>query len=136
MQEPNGIGLSADETELYVAETPTGHLWAYALSAPGVIDNSKPRRLLNGRSGYFMFDSLAVDGNGDVCVATLIDGGITTLSVSGGPPMFEPMPDRITTNICFGGAGLKTAFITLSSTGQLVSMEWPAGGLPLNFLNK
>ncbi len=136
MQEPNGIGLSADEKELFVAETPTGHLWAYALSAPGVIDTNKPRRLLNGRSGYFMFDSLAVDGNGDVCVATLIDGGITTLSVADDAPAFVPMPDRITTNICFGGADLKTAFITLSSTGELVSMNWPAGGKPLNFLNK
>mgnify|MGYP003322080582 CR=1 FL=1 len=79
---------------------------------------------------------VAVDGNGDVCVATLIDGGITTLSVTGDSPAFVPMPDRITTNICFGGADLKTAFITLSSTGELVSMDWPAGGLPLNFLNK
>ena len=136
MQEPNGIGLAADEKELFVAETPTGRLWAYALSAPRVIDTSKPRRLLNGRSGFFMFDSLAVDGNGDVCVATLIDGGITTLSAADNAPAFVPMPDRITTNICFGGADLKTAFITLSSTGQLVSMDWPVGGLPLNFLNK
>jgi gluconolactonase len=83
-----------------------------------------------------MFDSLAVDANGDVCVATLIDGGITTLSAADDAPVFLPMPDRITTNICFGGAELKTAFITLSSTGQLVSMDWPTGGLPLNFLNK
>ena len=74
--------------------------------------------------------SLAVDGNGDVCVATLIDGGITTLSVADDAPAFVPMPDRITTNICFGGADLKTAFITLSSTGELVSMNWPAGGQP------
>jgi gluconolactonase len=83
-----------------------------------------------------MFDSLAVDANGDVCVATLLDGGITTLSVTDGPPVFVAMPDRITTNICFGGPDLKTAYITLSSTGQLVSMDWPVGGLPLNFLNQ
>jgi gluconolactonase len=46
------------------------------------------------------------------------------------------MPDRVTTNICFGGPNLKTAFITLSSTGQLVSCPWPVSGLPLNFLNR
>jgi gluconolactonase len=83
-----------------------------------------------------MFDSLAVDANGDVCVATLLDGGITTLSVTDAPPVFVAMPDRITTNICFGGPDLKTAYITLSSTGQLVSMDWPVGGLPLNFLKQ
>ena len=136
LEAPNGIGLSADETELFVAETPTGRVWAYPLQGAGRIDTAAPRRLLNGRSGFFMFDSLAVDAKGDICVATLMDGGITTLSAKDNPPSFVAMPDRVTTNICFGGADLKTAFITLSSTGQLVSMDWPAGGLPLNFLNK
>ena len=135
LEAPNGIGLSPDESELFVAETPTGRVWAYRLSGPGEIDSRAPRRLLNGREGFFMFDSLAVDANGDVCVATLMDGGITTLSASGQQPLFIPMPDRVTTNICFGGSGLKTAFVTLSSTGQLVSLHWPVGGHPLNFLN-
>jgi gluconolactonase len=136
LEAPNGIGLSPDEQELFVAETPTGRLWAYPLAGPGVIDADKPRRLLHGRQGFFMFDSLAVDANGDVCVATLVDGGITTLSAANDAPSFISMPDRVTTNICFGGPNLKTAFITLSSTGQLVSCPWPVSGLPLNFLNR
>jgi gluconolactonase len=136
LEAPNGIGLSPNEQELFVAETPTGRLWAYPLAGPGIIDADKPRRLLNGRPGFFMFDSLAVDANGDVCVATLVDGGITTLSAKNDKPSFVSMPDRVTTNICFGGLDLKTAFITLSSTGQLVSCPWPVGGLPLNFLNR
>ena len=135
LEAPNGIGLSPDESELFVAETPTGRVWAYRLSGPGEIDSRVPRRLLNGREGFYMFDSLAVDANGDVCVATVMDGGITTLSASGQQSLFIPMPDRVTTNICFGGSGLKTAFVTLSSTGQLVSLQWPVGGHPLNFLN-
>ena len=47
-----------------------------------------------------------------------------------------PMPDRITTNICFGGEDLRTAFVTLSSTGKLASIEWESPGLALNYLNK
>ncbi len=149
LEAPNGIGLSADEATVFVAETPTGRVWAFDLAGPGELATGKSsKRLLAGRSGHFMFDSLAVDSNGDVCVATLLDGGITTLCDSGSSllksgqkgvqrePQFLPMPDRITTNICFGGADLKTAFITLSSTGQLVAVDWPVGGLPLNFLNK
>ncbi|MCY4060003.1 MAG: SMP-30/gluconolactonase/LRE family protein, partial [Gammaproteobacteria bacterium] len=141
MEAPNGVGLSPDEDELYVAETPTGRLWAFPLAAPGRLagdraDRPDGGRLVRGRDGYFLFDSLAVDAVGNVCVATLIDGGVTVLSPSGGEPGFVPMPDRITTNICFGGDGLQTAFITLSSTGQLVSMPWETSGLPLNFLNK
>ena len=140
MEAPNGVGLSPDEDELYVAETPTGRLWAFPLEAPGKLageraDRPDGGRLVRGREGYFLFDSLAVDAAGNVCVATLIDGGITVLSPTGGELRFVPMPDRITTNICFGGEDLRTAYITLSSTGQLVSMPWETPGLPLNFLN-
>ena len=46
------------------------------------------------------------------------------------------MPDMYTTNICFGGPDLRTAFITLSATGRLVSMEWPRPGLALHYLNR
>jgi gluconolactonase len=43
-----------------------------------------------------------------------------------------PMPDPMTTNICFGGPDLRTAYITLSGSGRLVAMEWPRPGLRLN----
>ena len=141
MEAPNGVGLSPDEDELYVAETPTGRLWAFPLAGPGRLageraDRPDGGRLVDGRKGYFLFDSLAVDAEGKVCVATIIDGGVTVLSPRGDAPGFVPMPDRVTTNVCFGGRNLETAYITLSSTGQLVSMPWKTPGLPLNFLNK
>jgi gluconolactonase len=141
MEGPNGIGLSPDENELYIAETTTGRLWAYELAGPGRLkgerrDKPDGGRLIPGREGYFLFDSLAVDGNGRVCVATIVDGGITILDPRGGEPAHVPMPDVLTTNICFGGEDLKTAYITLSSTGKLVSMPWDTPGLPLNYLNK
>jgi len=141
MEGPNGIGLSPDESELYIAETPTGRLWAYELASPGRLkgerrDKPDGGRLVSGRPGYFLFDSLAVDAAGKVCVATIVDGGITILDPSNGPTGHVPMPDVLTTNICFGGDDLKTAFITLSSTGKLVSIPWETAGLPLNYLNK
>jgi len=43
------------------------------------------------------------------------------------------MPDRYPTNICFGGADMRTAYITLSDTGCLGVMQWPEPGLRLNF---
>jgi gluconolactonase len=42
-------------------------------------------------------------------------------------------PDIYTTNICFGGADMKTAYITLSGVGHLVAVPWPEAGLKLNF---
>jgi gluconolactonase len=134
LEGPNGIGLSRDETELYVAETVPGRLWAYPLTAPGVV--GRERRLLPGINGFYMYDSLAVDAAGNVCVATLINGGISIVSPTGGAPRFVPVPDPLTTNICFGGIDQKTAFITASSVGELLACDWESPGLPLNFLNR
>ncbi|MFI5317910.1 MAG: SMP-30/gluconolactonase/LRE family protein, partial [Myxococcota bacterium] len=44
-----------------------------------------------------------------------------------------PMPDPLTTNICFGGKDLRTAYVTLSATGKLVALPWPRAGLRLAF---
>lgn len=136
---PNGIGLSPDEDKLYVAETPTGRLWCFELSGPGNLNNRiNPNRatMMAQLSTHHLFDSLALDCEGNVCVATILTGGITIHSADGNSAELVEMPDIVTTNICFGGKDLSTAYITLSSTGKLVSTPWPRPGLPLNFLNK
>ena len=141
MLTPNGIGLSPDEDVLYVPETFTGRIWQFEISAPGQI-RKKPwpspngGTLLAGLPGFELLDSMAVDGDGNVCVATLYKGGITVVAPMGEVLRHVPLPDAFTTNICFGGPGLKTAYATLSHSGKLVSFPWPVGGLPLNFLNK
>jgi len=137
MVTPNGIGLSPDEKPLYVAETEAARLWAFDIIEPGVVRKEpwpSPHggRLVAGVGGYQRFDSLALDAEGRICVATLINGGITVISPDGRHVEHHPMPDPITTNICFGGPELKTAFITLSWTGRLVAVDWPVPGLRLN----
>ena len=128
----NGVGLSPDETVVYAAETFTGRLIAFDLSAPGQIaKGGKGGRLVGTGPGRAMFDSLAVQADGDVCVAALPDG-ICTLTPDGVATM-TPLPDKMTTNICFGGADMRDAYATLSVTGRLVKMRWPNAGLRLNF---
>jgi gluconolactonase len=46
---------------------------------------------------------------------------------------FIEVDDRITTNICFGGPDYQTAYITASSTGRLLKMQWPYKGLKLHW---
>ncbi len=103
---PNGIGLSPDETRLYVAETHTGRVWYWNLVGPGEIV-SHPRLpkagyLLSGLPGLQLLDSLAVDSSGNVCVATIANGGITTITPDGRTEHLAT-DDSLTTNICFGG---------------------------------
>ena len=79
---PNGIGLSADENTLYVAETSAARLWAFDIEAPGVLKKNSPHlmwpgRLLHKFNGYERLDSLAVDSEGNIVVATLGTGCVT-----------------------------------------------------------
>ena len=139
LESPNGVGLSPDEKTVYVADTVPGRLWAFDITAPGELApqaGPMPGRFVGAPQGLNMFDSLAVDSQGNVCVATIVNGGITSISPDGATIKHYPFDDFITTNICFGGPDLKTAYITLSTTGRLVKCEWPVPGLALNFLNK
>src|SRR5207247_10314486 len=89
--------------------------------------------LLAGLPGYQLFDSLAVDGEGNVCVATLVNGGITVIAPHGEVLEHVATGDPLTTNICFGGPDLRTAYVTLSGTGQLVAFDWPRPGLRMPY---
>ena len=131
---PNGIGLSPDGRTLYYAETHNGRVLQRTITGPGQLAPTipgDPSFCLAGLPGYQLLDSLAVDGAGNVCVATLANGGITVISPSGEILQHVPTGDMLTTNICFGGPDNGTAYITLSGTGRLVSMPWPYPGLAL-----
>ncbi len=88
--------------------------------------------LLARLPGFQYLDSLAVDGEGNVCLGTLGSGGITSVSPADGSVVeFVECGDLFVTNICFGGEDLRTAYITLSGAGKLASVEWPRPGLAL-----
>ncbi len=133
---PNGVGLSPTGDRLYVAETYEGRLYTWALDGPGAIAGyfgpDHRGEVLADPEGGPLFDSLAVDAEGNVCIATLRNGGITVVAPDGSH-RHVPCDDPLTTNICFGGDDLRTAFVTLSGTGRLVSMPWPTAGLAMAF---
>lgn len=137
LEGPNGVGLSPDETTVYAAETHTGRVRRWAVSAPGQVDAPYGKgtrgQLVVGLAGEQLLDSLAVDGEGHVCVATIRNGGITDIDPATGSTTHVPTGDPLTTNICFGGEDMRTAFITCSLAGTLVKTTWPRPGLQLNF---
>ena len=135
---PNGCGLSPDGKTLYAADTEGARLWAFDIESPGVLRKPAPHhhhsgRVIAGLPGNARFDSLAVLANGNIAVATLNTGYITEVSPGGDIVQAVKMPDTYPTNICFGGADMRTAYITLSDTGRLGTMRWSSPGLKLNF---
>ncbi|WP_108610570.1 SMP-30/gluconolactonase/LRE family protein [Aminobacter sp. MSH1] len=133
---PNGIGLSPDGAFLYVAETETGRLWVFDVEGPGLVTKTKfpsrhGGRLLADLPGYQRFDSLAIDAEGNICVATLTSGRVSVFSPTGNLLHQVRTPDEATTNICFGGPDMRTAYVTYSSQGKLVAYEWDRPGLKL-----
>jgi gluconolactonase len=141
---PNGIGLSPDGTRLYVAETYTAAIWSWNLTGPGEVGEGLPLLPHGGTpvcrvAGFSALDSLAIDGEGNVCVGTLLKGGITTVKPSDEPAHgeeidFQDAGDLWPTNIAFGGDDLRTAYITGSTTGKLQVVDaWPRPGLKLAY---
>lgn len=134
---PNGVGLSPDGKTLYVTETETSRLWQYPVTGSGQLalepwPSPHGGRLVHGLPGYQRFDSLAVEESGNICVATLVRGGISVFSPSGELLEFHRAPEGYCTNLCFGGPDRRTAFITLSGYGQLIAVPWERPGLPLH----
>lgn len=128
VEAPNGIGLSPDGTKLYYAETHTARVWVREIVEPGVVKPVTPfdtHHLLWASPALVYLDSLAVDGDGNVCVATIAPaGGVTVISPEGKVVRYVESGDVMTTNICFGGTDLKTAYITRSGVGDIAVTQW------------
>ncbi len=149
---PNGIALSPKGDRLYFALTFERRIIYYKLSAPGVIEPNPVTidgsyLLTADLPGQALLDSMAVDVDGNVYVATMLpdglnpmsNGGITTISPDGknidfielspGNGLPAPMPS----NICFGDDDMKTAYVTCGASGHLLKMQASVPGLKLEF---
>jgi len=149
---PNGIALSPDGDWLYVALSYERRVLKYEVG-PGGTFKPNPRTLdgsylvTGDFRGSSVLDSMAVDQEGNLYVATMVptgadptvNGGITVVSPEGRIldwieirlPDGSPVP--LPSNICFGGPDMKTAYITCGGSGQLVSMPAQVPGLRLNY---
>ncbi len=124
----NGVGLSPDGTSIYVADTHQARLWRYERK----VQEQRPTWIATA-PGPVGFDSLAVTDAGNICVATLYDGGISTITPDGHMEKFAIGDESYVTNIAFGGEDMRTAYITLSQSGRLAKARWNEPGLRLNF---
>ncbi len=134
----NGVGLSPDQKTVYAAVTHERILLAFDITGPGEVVASPlaavPGRVVTSWPGKTLLDSLAVEANGNIAQATLIErAGVCSVDPLTGAQEDFAFPDLLTTNIAFGGADMMDAWVCLSTTGKLARCRWPRPGLRLNF---
>ena len=128
---PNGIALAADGKTVFVALTEPRLVFGYSIDGEGHIARGTglfPGRVVASLGGLEFFDSMTIDADGNFLIATVVDGGIVTISPAGRRIRHLSLPDPITTSIRLGGLRRREAFITLGTTGRLLRMPWPTAG--------
>lgn len=140
--QPNGCALSPDGRRLYFTETQTARLWSFEVDAPGDVRGGRTpfgvggADFRYGSNRYEYFDSMAVEENGTLCIATLFSGGVTIVGADDAAGGFVPGPagEPGVTNLCFSPVDPNLVFLTASCTGGVYSGRWPRPGLRLPYI--
>ena len=139
---PNGIQISPDDRTLYLVESGRGpsdrrEIRAFDLLPDGSVRN--PRTLYNffpGRSA----DGMSIDVDGNLYASAGINHlrgtsetldtktGVYVISPAGRLLNFIPIPQDLITNNTFGGADMKTLYVTSGPT--LYKVRTAVAGLP------
>lgn len=130
IQVPNGLIISPDDKVLYLveanpAENGARMIRAYDLRPDGTVANMRVfHNFYPGRSG----DGMSIDVKGNLYVAAGLHRrrgtsetldtkpGVHVFAPSGALLKFIPIPEELVTNCAFGGADLRTLYVTAGKT--------------------
>ncbi|MDB5240000.1 MAG: SMP-30/Gluconolaconase/LRE-like region-containing protein, partial [Spirosoma sp.] len=108
----NGLALTPDQQQLYVAESASHWIWIYQVLPNGLLVNKQrygwvhvPDTAENAWS-----DGLKCDRAGRIYVATRM--GIQVLDPTGRVNAILPMPTDYPSNLCFGGPNFDVLYVT------------------------
>ena len=108
----NGLGLSPDQTLLYVTESTSHWVWAYQIQADGTLAHKQKFGWLHVRDSEenAWADGLTCDKDGRIYVATR--SGIQVLDQTGRVNAILPTPNGAASNIAFGGKDFDIMYVT------------------------
>ena len=136
----NGICLSNDERRLFVSEYRRGAVTVVELLPTNEVGRRRTfAELPTGASP----DGLSLDQDGYLLVASATDGSVVVFDPEGYLEEVIPMPDRVVTNLAFGGADFRTVYVTLAPfietggdvaapNGRVLAFRWDRPGLRLH----
>ena len=116
---PNGLVLSKNESVLFVAATRANNVWRMPFAPDGTVVRMGVQIQLSGGRGP---DGLAMNEDEGLVVAHPDMGAVWIFSHRGEPlyRVQSCMSDTVT-NCCFGGADMKTLYITDSGSGSILT---------------
>ncbi len=122
LPKPNGVILSPDEKTLYVVPTGQAEMMAYAVETPGKISAGKVFCTLKqpeGKKGTGG-DGLAIDAKGNLYITSQL--GLQVFDPAGKALGIIAFPEQ-PSNAAFGGADLKTLYVTARTSVYAATME-------------
>lgn len=126
---PNGIVLSHNEQQLFVAVTRALSVWRAPIMQDGSL--SKVGTHVQFSFGTSGPDGLAMDAEGGLVVAQM-NLGVWRFDARARPTHFVECGETAgPTNIAFGGADNRTLYITDSNNGIVLQAEMPFAGKPM-----
>lgn len=112
----NGLSWTADQTQVYYIDTPTGRIDVFDSDETGELRNRRPFVAIDAADGYP--DGLCVDADGGVWVALWNGFAVRHYDAAGRLADVIEVPARNVTACTFGGADLDQLFITTSRKGD------------------
>ena len=111
---PNGVALSPDQTQLYVAESATHWIWIYKIKPDGTLDYKQRYGWLHGPDpeDNAWPDGLRCDTAGRIYVASRL--GIQIMDQLGRVEAIIPVPRSSgqPSNLCFGGHDFNVLYVS------------------------
>jgi gluconolactonase len=130
---PNGVAFTKDYKFLYLADFYSEVIWKIEVNDDGTA----------GRRHFFYYmgqnkaaDGIRTDAEDHLWIANCYDNELLRVSPEGKLVYTIKMPGvpgkSLTTNMCFGGPDMRTAFVTThdQGDGKLYSIRMPAPGMP------
>ena len=139
---PNGVLVSPGDRYLYVADNNNNNtgaarkLWRFALRADGTVDGQSRKLIYDWGDGRGP-DGMEMDAKGRLVVAGGLNkaqpphetdkskGGVYVLSTQGKLLEFIPVPLDEVTNVAFGGADLRTLYVSAGGTIWSIRVKTP-----------
>jgi gluconolactonase len=123
---PNGLVLNAKEDTLFVAATRANAVWRFPLTPDGAVARVGLQIQLSGGRGP---DGITIDEH-DGLVVSHPDMGAVWIFNHRGEPLYRVQSCRsdLVTNVAFGGADMKTLYVTDSGGGCVLMARVPVAG--------